>query len=112
MTPTEIDALKAGPDLDRLVAEACGIAVHTDRLIRPGSTPLGQFRPSTSWDDAIRAAEAFAGEEPFSVARLIDYTKDNPECFWETRLRYQFNAEYRASGPVAICRAILKASKP
>lgn len=161
MTPTEIDALEAGPDLDRLVAKACGSEYETnpnpsglhdwevvggnvygnayrcqhchcdcdDGAYGCGPEPPKDgckpspilFRPSTDWNDAMLAAEkvglfAPVGDESFGFIDRV--TDGGPHQYRFCRHRSDDNGLYmrvisrHKSGPVAICRAILKASKP
>lgn len=137
LTNEQIDALTAGQELDRLVAEACGIKVHTDRMIRPGSTPIGKFCPSSDWNDAMLAAEM---AELFLLTTVPADQKvpgrnstaqfqaflTHDHGYWTVHL-YCYFAGYATgimnralehqsvrllaedkSGPVAVCKAILK----
>ncbi len=66
MTTDEIDNLEAGVEIDRMVAEACGVRLDHSGLVIPQLTDCKEvqfsphrrsFRPSTCWDDAMEAAE-------------------------------------------------------
>lgn len=107
MNKQEVNQLEAGMEIDRLVAEACGIAVHDDIVQRLGSIPIHHWRPSTDWSDAILAIETFVGNESFSVARHIDHSQDETVFFWDIRLNNRFIVDTQPCGPLAICRAIL-----
>jgi len=102
MTPTEIDALEAGHELDDLVSQA----------IDPWENLAGvnlstQWRPSTDWNDAMFAAEKcrlFVNDRFLDndvtghwMVQVVDWC--DAEAAWISR---------HPSGPVAICRAILK----
>jgi hypothetical protein len=141
MTHAEINALEAGPDLDRLVAEACGIAYETNPnpsglhdwrsrslavqtcswcnqvfygdFVGPpidGCKPSPVlFSPSVDWNDVMFAAEKCG---LFDDAFLTTFDSQ-----WQVIIQidgYGSHDVYveHPSGPVAICRAILLASKP
>lgn len=137
MTDAEIDALEAGPDLDRKVAAALGWRQSTwgfreawtnglrdadgnwDRTFHFGPEDAGgefDFLPSVDWNDAMFAAERF-GLAPSTHALL--------DCYVLKRLPIESGPVYAVaeidmmrqgeewiahdrSGPLAICRAILK----
>lgn len=108
MTTSEIDKLESGVELDRLVAEAIGMETST-AILMPLST--SKFKPSTDWNDAMEAAEKVRLFYPDSFLDF-DYA-----CRWRVQEldtctpEVQVITEHK-SGPVAICRAILKAKNP
>lgn len=102
MTPTEIDNLPAGDELDRLVAEAIG-HVSVREWAFPYRHPY--FRPSTDWNDAMLAAEKFG---TFSVHHLTKEGDDwvVGEIDWMMGDFERISTD--KSGPLAIARAIAK----
>jgi len=122
MTDAEIDALKAGFALDLKVAKACGVECYL-------SSPIGRrgeigpqsvvaldenksakpFRPSSDWNDAMCAAEKaglFRGLK-------YDLCQDSEGDWWVHEFDDHGNplVMMAPTGPLAICRAILKAVK-
>lgn len=127
MTTEQIQSLQPGPESDRLVAEACGLKVSVfDKdedseyvvMDSQDNDLFGlAFSPSTDWNHAMFAAERFG---------LFRRWWQNPEPCWEglrfltqcdrwcvsewtseTGIGYKVVAGAK-SGPLAICRAILK----
>lgn len=102
--------LEPGYELDKAVAEACGIAVQfiehrgTKALVRvPIDGDRVLFRPSIDWNDAMLAAEKVGLFDEYSLSRyetgwsLEDFQSNGCSTFLMSH----------ASGPVAICLAIL-----
>lgn len=107
MTAKQIDAMEAGPDMDRAVA----------RIIGPLCTAAGvpmQYRftdghdviwePSTDWNDAMFAAERFGLLKNRYLIQETDGT-------WAIKEYIHFEGicpiARAASGPLSLCRAIL-----
>lgn len=128
MTNDEIDKLEAGVELDRLVAKACAIdVIYTPLAIDPFKLSRNLddhreviFSPSRCWNDAMLAAEkcdlfSSLGDDFFGfIDRITDGGAYDYRvcCHYHTsggELRVRVIAKH-PSGPVAICRAILKAS--
>lgn len=126
MTAKQINAMDAGPDMDRLVAEAIGIPVQLINTDGADNEPVRAdttdelcglaFRPSSDWNDAMLAAEKFGlfrrwwrHPEPFWQG-LRFLTQCDHWCVseWtdETGIGYKVVASGK-TGPLAICRAIL-----
>lgn len=130
-TEQQIDALTAGQELDRLVAEACGVKCE------PDDDWIPRFKPSSNWNDAMAAAsyshlfelETLPADPKLpgrhSTAQFQAFlTRD---CgYWTVKI-YRYFAGYATgimnralehesvsilaedkSGPVAVCKAILK----
>lgn len=105
MTDAEIDALKAGVELDKMIAESIGMQYagfcrrgpvyrFDINSIYADDYECGvSFRPSSDWNDAMWVLTAI--------------TKARKLC----RKKHGVRVEDSTSGPVAICRAILKAVK-
>jgi hypothetical protein len=112
MTNDEIDKLEAGRELDRLVALNCGFTLVYDNgydgefKAELWPEEPKEFHPSTDWNDAMWAAEKIG-----LFGRLGN-------CLYQSVDGWMVLTENDAdgplsihdSGPVAICRAILKAS--
>lgn len=111
MTDAEIDALEAGRELDRLVALECGFTLVYDNgydgefkaELWPEEPRV--FRPSSDWNDAMLAAEK-AGL--FDEGFLEGYWSVKK---WDSYDPVAIEIASHQSGPVAVCRAILKAVK-
>lgn len=125
MAESEIDALEEGFALDIKVAKACGIkclcSTPVDRYYQPTGEPTSlvvddgngdtrRFRPSSDWNDAMMAAEK---ARLFYPDGFLDFdyrgewrVQELDMCTPEARIITSHD-----SGPVAICRAILKAVK-
>lgn len=126
MTTDQIDAIEAGPEIDALVCAAAGIdggIVRTlgkpDECLRATEDfpAMAQFRPSTDWNDAMLAADKFGlfGSEKHRH-QLWQGTGSGggpDEWFVESFENENGNAGCvrHVSGPLAICRAILKLSQ-
>jgi hypothetical protein len=151
MPRSEIETIEAGPELDRLVAEACGIEyerdpnpsglhewedvylrqsgrrgsvshclkchrIYTEGYCEPPPPETGckpdpiLFRPSTDWNEAMRAAEKVGLLKTYQLEQSQNGRYEVRECDMHGHVLI---SEHQ-SGPVAICRAILKlkASKP
>lgn len=101
MSDTEIDAMEAGSEMDdaiyRIVADIEGI----------GLPPA--ICPSTDWNDAMFAAETFG---LLKSHRLGISSLDG---LWELKYYEHYSGNERRAaaptGPLAICRAILKLSR-
>lgn len=110
--------IKAGPELDRAVAEAIGL-IPTGRILggryyfvdpRDGTEaiPYG-FRPSIDLNDAFNAAEKVASDFYGCVELPPCITLDN-RTGW--RCTIEESPEGRGSTPaLAICAAILQLAK-
>jgi len=102
--------IKEGPDLDRAVAEAIGWRIDESRpLDWMGSNGLSveEFRPSTDYNDAFRAAENLFGEYTIHKRGTDKYEF---ECYFEGDDGRSRCGEY-ASPCLAICAAILKVKR-
>ena len=122
MTDDEIDALEAGVRLDFKVAKACDVEFYSSTSIGrrgeigpPSVVVLDEnknakpFRPSSDWNDAMWVVVKFFGSTQVNVAHVGKNGGDTP---WHTWVDEVPSIETQAaSGPVAICRAILKAVK-
>lgn len=118
MTHKQIDAMEAGLEMDRAVAEAIGCAVEF--------WMNESFRPSTDMNDAMFAAEAFGLFEAYSHDCFMQSIEGND--LWSVRQRHKHAEELAAAwgapgfplrpegwadvadgttAPLAICRAIL-----
>ncbi len=138
MTTDEIDNLEAGVEIDRMVAEACEVRLDHSGLVIPQLTDCKEvqfsphrrsFRPSTCWDDAMEALDRVVGSDdgrfPADKAYLeadkngwvVDLHKitvwregDETNDWMDTPIASRVVAYAKApTGPLAICRAILKA---
>jgi len=115
MTDAEIDALEAGRELDRLVALECGFTLVYDNgydgefkaELWPEEPRV--FRPSSDWNDAMWAVVNFFGSTQVNVAHVGRNGGDTPWHVWVDEV--PCIETQAASGPLAICRAILKAGK-
>ena len=123
MTDDEIDALEAGVRLDFKVAKACGVEFYSSTSIGrrgeigpPSVVVLDEnknakpFRPSSDWNDAMWAAEK---ARLFYPDGFLDFDHSGE---WRVQELDMCTPEARVitshkCGPVAICRAILKAIK-
>lgn len=97
MTDAQIDAMQAGSEMDAAVLGA----------IQLSSLRHHNLRPSSNWSDAMFAAEEFG---------LFDrhvFGRDNVYCVWEINGPNEavFAVATGATGPLAICRAILKLAR-
>ena len=119
MTDAEIDALEAGVELDKIVADACGIRLDHNGLIVPQLTGCAEinfsqarrsFGPSFDWNDAMRAAEN-TGLFEWGAVALWKSRNANRWAVADVFESGRVLAADGTSGPVAICRAILKAVK-
>jgi hypothetical protein len=125
MTDEEIDAMEAGPEIDEATGKACRLEAcvlrvrgHADQCLRgtdnfPEMVP---FHPSTDWNDAMFAAERFG----LFKTRKVDHSEvcgmvwqcndmwasGVYDCDWG----HVVHAE-APTGPLAICRAILKLAR-
>jgi len=108
MTDERIDAMQAGPEMDRAVLDAIGEPRHS------GCDESGAFRlvrrrlPSTDWNDAMYAAERinlFGIHTVLGVGDFGDWTV----LSWEGTTMTEISSA--DTGPLAICRAILKLAK-
>lgn len=100
MTTSEIDNLEAGVELDVAVHKACDIPVVWD------DKPKGilSFQPSSNWNDAMEAAEKV------ELFRTYCLNQSYEGSWWVHRHDMnKYLSAFVKSGPVAICRAILKA---
>lgn len=129
MTDAEIDAMEPGPEMDRAVAEACGLVLDKRssgalvrglqrsrtilRKIEDGTRGL-HFRPSLEWDCAMFAAELF-GLFDSRVAGRMSQTLGHDGKQWSVQECYEPPLEYigtkAPTGTLALCRAILKLSR-
>jgi hypothetical protein len=114
MTDAEIDVMEAGHKMDSAVAEACGIPHRCTALsqvwvaARDPAWTGEPFSPSGEWSAAMTAAERFGlFDTRGHWASLVQFS---PEGIWQIQ-----NAEClrgvagsAPTGPLAICRAILK----
>ena len=111
-----IDTLMAGPELDWLVCQACGIkawppengGIHPVRIQDSNLRMLRAFCPSTNWTDAMLAAERTELFEWGAVA-LFKSRNTNRWSVADVFETHHVIAAEADSGPLAICRAILKA---
>lgn len=106
MTDQEIDLLEAGDALDELVVKAVGLKGYD---LEPG------FMPSYDWNSAMECLDLVVGPTVRYPACSVKMAV-NDDCGWNVEL-YDHDDSLLAlvehhSGPVAICRAILKAVKP
>lgn len=99
MTPNEIDAMPAGAELDALVAKALGVTDY-----KPGSGRTRLFKPSSDWNDAMRAAEK-CGLFTFRCLGL----EFGDWIVFERESRDTYKTIGKSpTGPLAIARAIAK----
>ena len=99
MTEHEIDNMQPGPELDRLVAEACGID--------PYEAKLKGFMPSTDWNDAMLAA---GKAQLFCLMLFLDQDAVGNWAVCDLGSDCKRIAHDK-SGPLAICRAILQSKQ-
>lgn len=113
MTTEQVDLIEAGPDMDAAVAVAIGgytipYRMPDGRDVRAlcydGMMQVAPWNPSRSWTDAMFAAERFGLFNSFRVLRMNRYDWEVMEI-GDPLDRIVSNAP---SGPLAICRAILK----
>ena len=104
MTSADIDRLGASPEVDAAVLGAVGLTSDDDRL----------RKPSSRWADAMLSAERFGlftthgcvlGSEIGDDQRVFRWLVRKP--YIECDLRPGV-CEIAETGPLAICRAILK----
>lgn len=101
MTTDQITLLEAGLECDRLIQQVLGWSEQGIREI--GSA----VRPSTDWNDAMYAAERFG----LFVSRGMILGHDGEQ--WVVTedaepIAPEFPGTKAPTGPLAICRAILK----
>lgn len=100
MTEAEIDELDAGHTLDVLVAEACGF----------GELFVVDYFwwPSSDWSIAMEAAQKF-GLFHYIDAKIAQMGEDWVVLSYDPTRGHDVILAKSILGPVAICRAILKA---
>lgn len=111
LTDEQIDAMEAGEEMDWAVAAVVGL-----RMIPMEEGPSEQHpypwisrrkvtrpRPSKDWKDAMFAAERFG---LFDVEHRCELTCNHGEWIVSSELREPVASS--RSGPLVICRAILK----
>lgn len=114
LTDEKIDALDAGPEMDRLVASLLDVPVCVTNgecrigyNYRTGCGVSGaevEFSPSADWNDAMFAAEKSELLNRLSLIRnAVNGVWQYVLFTWD-----QKTIAYDRSGPLAICRAILK----
>ena len=141
MTDAEIDALKAGVELDKMIAESIGMQYagfcrrgpvyrFDINSIYADDYECGvSFRPSSDWNDAMWVLTAITKARKLCrwevngvdggidvVLGAVDEERTAPGGFGLPPMKYVVKkhgvrVEDSTSGPVAICRAILKAVK-
>lgn len=125
MSPTEQtspERLVAGPELDRLVAEACGIKHELLRMANAFGENEGfvamvggrMFSPSTDWNDAMLAADRIGLFDADEYHYLLRNTPNgwqvlSPDFYLKPMTTDVLTCE--ETGPLAICRAIIAAGK-
>lgn len=114
MTEHEISNMQPGPELDRLVAEACGmpsriasgkceVGYNYKRGDRTVTSAWRDFSPSTDWNDAMWSlAKADLGGQ-FTMGQSFDGS------WWVSN--GWIDLAQASTGPLAICRAILQAKQ-
>lgn len=111
MTTEQIDAIEAGPEMDRMVAQACDL---DPPFLLFGETSVGvhsQWKPSTDWTDAMHAAERFGllRDNEHHDTRVLGVEADGVWVIFHLDGPVVSGFICRApTGPLAICRAILK----
>lgn len=134
LTDEAIDAMEAGAEMDAYVAEAIGIRYAVATLegrvtrvakVSPGATETispHNWNPSTSWDTAMEAAENVREKYGRIVLnniatgyRVMLVRKERLQTGSVDQLMDDFFdrscAAVDSSGPLAICRAILKLAR-
>lgn len=120
MTDAEIDAMEAGPECDRLVAEVLGSHPDIDTnppglTRRQGNGYWSEFRPSTDWNDAMFEAERFGmwNTTPSGGFRHLHKItwRDADYHIGEQNYDDCETIASAPSGPLSICRAILKLAR-
>lgn len=98
LTDEQIDAMEAGPEMDRAVNEAAGIAVENWSV------------PSNDWTHAMFAAERFG---LFEIVGGNGYVLDCVRGEWRVSCWASpaIPTNTPVPGPLAICRAILKLAR-
>lgn len=113
--------LQAGPELDRAVAEACGVMYEYpshdysdyDTRVCPRCgqlTPIGEdevcypFSPSTDWNDAMLAAERTVAIDDYCSIQLSQCERGDG---WTCTIQCDATRAFAETGPLAVCRAIL-----
>jgi hypothetical protein len=135
MTPEEIDALQAGPEMDRLVAERVmgwkegephkhGQVASFSQWVEPEHRYCSHSKNLPGWDDSPDSADIWSPSIDLNHAmeavqdRALTLTRYIPENAWTAvvapRLAYIGCGlvSYAAAGEtpmLAICRALLKA---
>lgn len=117
MTTQQIEAMEAGPEMDIAIIEAL-VAASGERLELHTPRTANEFRPSTDWSDAMFAAEKFGLFDNYKFSQCL--TCSTPHS-WTVSTGphgdtepagvasgFFANAE---TGPLAICRAILKLAR-
>lgn len=141
MTDEQIDAMQAGPEIDRAVAAVCfdvyRLTPDVDPLIKTAPCVLDvhkhslskqhplwlipsregehrPFAPSEDWNDAMFAAERFGlfNRAGVSLSRGDWYGEiDIERVVWRITQYESTLISHADSGPLAICSAILKLAR-
>ena len=114
MTATE--QIEAGPETDRLVADAVGL-VYVEEFDSAGPVEVyfhdgrRSFRPSLDWSDAMLAAERFGLFHPEKHDAMLMQDFSGRNILWSIqqvpRSSGWMAVAEAPTGPLAICRAIL-----
>lgn len=114
LTDADIDALEAGPTIDALIADVTGLQPQLGKC--GCSIPMGGqarliYRPSTCWDTAMEAAEKvelLSCDGQKCTGRTV---RREASGEWHVGHRWGSDTAIAPTGPLAICRAILKLAK-
>lgn len=117
-----VDKWEAGPLMDAAVGEACGFTSSFACGVVNGVCLRGteefpemvEFRPSVDWNDAMFAAERFGLFKSPDESNRISMTLGHDGQQWSVQECYEpplsFIGIKAPTGPLVICRAILKLS--
>lgn len=120
MTAAEIDAMQAGPEMDRLIAEnVCGWtegkqfnAYHSREFITRGDA-LASMRDDTRWRPStdLNAAVEACGQREFTLHHFEEDHDHVALNYYHWKAKIGFGPECHAKTPaLALCRALLKAT--
>jgi hypothetical protein len=112
----EIESMEAGPACDMAVGHAVGLPLSGNNrtgvsLVLGDGGECAKFQPSKFWNDAMYAAERF---RLFDIkdhwAALVHFSD---EGVWQVQNSESLSGVVGSAptGPLAICRAILKLSE-
>lgn len=115
LTPERIDVLEEGRETDILVARAIGLgdSIRDGLAVQIRGDVVVPFRASADWNDAMEAAARFGLFSSLHRLLLRQWDIAGAEDWWVSYAESDNAGRDVArarTGPLAICRAILKLS--